>query len=113
MVLCAFRQFLEIVAILQNVRANCAIVQIVRKTEETLLLGNVMLSKVQVRCKVINKTLLYQFFVLVVYPIFSPKWIKIIIVPLFPLKIDDVTVTIIINFLAMYLATKFHSTKFY
>ena len=86
---------------------------IVRKTEETLLLGNVIPSKAQVRCKVINKTLLYQFFYIDSLSYIQPKMDHDLYCPLFPLKVDDVTVTIIINFLAMYLATKFDSTKFY
>ena len=55
-----------------------------------------MISKAQVRCKVIRTALLYQTFVCFwqFIMIFGHKMGEIIIVPSFQLKLDDVTVTL-------------------
>ena len=57
------------------------------KSAITLSFGNVMTSKAQVRCKVTEATLLLPGFL-------AKKWVKILIVPAFRLKLDDVTVSL-------------------
>ena len=78
------------------------------KSAITLSLGNVMTSKAQFRCKSKEATLLYQIFVFCCQftMIFGQKWVKILIVPLFQLRFDDVTVTLSFIVCHEYLFTK-------
>ena len=66
------------------------------KSAITLSLGNVMTSGAQVRCKGIEATLYYciKFLSSIVNSLWflAEKWVKILIVPSFWLKFDDVTV---------------------
>ena len=64
-------------------------------------------SKPQVRCKSIEATSLYHLclLLLIFYDFWQKKWVKILVVPSFRLKLDDVTVTLSLIVLSWFFFT--------